>query len=324
MDSSRSAMYRCVTCVFACAIFSEMIDHVIIKHPDLEIKIQKLISKTPSANLWQTTRFVDIIPNNIKAQGGFIYSDNSKEKIRVSKFSEFHFQHELFNQTDIRSPLAKKVKIATSTPKKVQFDNDLGQFEQSYKFESLPESKQNENDEAFKDQETNYVAVVQDAASSDKEIDNDMSVEINYMSLLDDNENDALLDAKSENDEVFKDQVTNYVADIRDAASSDEEINNDMSVELSSLSLLDNDENGTFLDELSQLLPSVLQSLERSNQKETFMKFARMVASGHFPLHNIAYLLFMDIVEWFSSESTSQMRYSEDVKKVLESWTKTF
>ena len=233
----------------------------------------------------------------------------------MSKFGEFHFQHELFNQTDIRSPLAKKVKVATSTPKKVQFDNDLGQFEQFYKFESLTESKQNENDEAFKDQETNYVAVVQDAASSDKEIDNDMSVEINYMSLLDDNENDALLDAKSENDEVFKDQVTNYVADVRDAASSDEEINNDMSVELSSLSLLDNDENGALLDELSQLLPSVLQSLERSNQKETFMKFARMVASGHFPLHNIAYLLFMDIVEWFSSESTSQMRYSEDVKK---------
>ena len=45
------------------------------------------------------------------------------------------------------------------------------------------------------------------------------------------------------------------------------------------------------------------------------MKFARMVASSNFPMNNIAYLLFMDVVEWFAPDSTTQMRYSEDAKK---------
>jgi hypothetical protein len=33
-----------------------------------------------------------------------------------------------------------------------------------------------------------------------------------------------------------------------------------------------------------------------------------LLASGTFPLHNICYLLFLDIVEWFSCDSTTHMR----------------
>jgi hypothetical protein len=48
------------------------------------------------------------------------------------------------------------------------------------------------------------------------------------------------------------------------------------------------------------LLPKVLKSLEDVGQKESLLKFMGLLASGTFPLHNICYLLFLDIIEWFS------------------------
>jgi hypothetical protein len=48
------------------------------------------------------------------------------------------------------------------------------------------------------------------------------------------------------------------------------------------------------------LLLKVLKSLKVVGQKESFLKFMGLLASGTFPLHNICYLLFLDIVEWFS------------------------
>ena len=48
---------------------------------------------------------------------------------------------------------------------------------------------------------------------------------------------------------------------------------------------------------LIDLLLKVLKSLEDVGQKESFLKFMGLLASGTFPLHNICYLLFLDIVE---------------------------
>jgi hypothetical protein len=55
------------------------------------------------------------------------------------------------------------------------------------------------------------------------------------------------------------------------------------------------------------LLPKVLKSLEDVGQKESFLTFMGLIESGTFPLHNICYLLFLDIVEWFSCDSTTHM-----------------
>jgi hypothetical protein len=54
------------------------------------------------------------------------------------------------------------------------------------------------------------------------------------------------------------------------------------------------------------LLLKVLKSLEDVGQKESFLKFMGLLASGTFSLHNICYLLFLDIVGWFSCDSTTQ------------------
>jgi hypothetical protein len=51
------------------------------------------------------------------------------------------------------------------------------------------------------------------------------------------------------------------------------------------------------INDMIELLPKVLKSLEDVGQKESFLKFMGQIASGTFPLHNICYLLFLDIVE---------------------------
>jgi hypothetical protein len=53
------------------------------------------------------------------------------------------------------------------------------------------------------------------------------------------------------------------------------------------------------------VLLKVLKSLEDVGQKESFLKLMGLLASGTFPLHNICYLLFLDIVGWFSCDSTT-------------------
>ena len=79
MMDPNSPLYHCIKCVFACSVFAEAIGHLIIKHPALEMSLQNIISHTSSAKLWRTKRFADIIPDNVKSQGGFILADNKTE-----------------------------------------------------------------------------------------------------------------------------------------------------------------------------------------------------------------------------------------------------
>lgn len=60
----------------------------------------------------------------------------------------------------------------------------------------------------------------------------------------------------------------------------------------------------------------VLKSLEDVGQKESFLKFMGLLASGTFLLHNICGLLFLDIVEWFSCDLTTHTRYGHETVKI--------
>ena len=62
------------------------------------------------------------------------------------------------------------------------------------------------------------------------------------------------------------------------------------------------------INDMIDLLPKVLKSLKDVGQKESFLKFMGLLASATFPLHNICYLLLLDIVEWFSCDSTTHTK----------------
>jgi hypothetical protein len=69
------------------------------------------------------------------------------------------------------------------------------------------------------------------------------------------------------------------------------------------------------LEELYAILPTVLRNLDEVGQKESFTKFVNLIKSGNFPLQNICYLLFLDLVEWHSCGTTSLMRYRPESMK---------
>ena len=57
-------------------------------------------------------------------------------------------------------------------------------------------------------------------------------------------------------------------------------------------------------DEISILLPKVIENLEESGHLDYYLKYNELLASGRLPFDNICYLLFLDVVEWSSTENT--------------------
>jgi hypothetical protein len=46
----------------------------------------------------------------------------------------------------------------------------------------------------------------------------------------------------------------------------------------------------------------------------TEMTFEEKVKDGIFPLENISFLLWVEVVKWYKQDTTSSMRYTEDTK----------
>ena len=74
------------------------------------------------------------------------------------------------------------------------------------------------------------------------------------------------------------------------------------------------------LNELKDLLPVVVKKLSEEGFDEALLSFSKQIVLEKFPLDNVAFLLWVDVVKWFDCSSTTTMRYSEDTKKVLENW----
>ena len=67
--------------------------------------------------------------------------------------------------------------------------------------------------------------------------------------------------------------------------------------------------------EIIDLMPVVLQKIDEAGVLFDFCNFLRMICNGKFPLKNIAFLLLLDVVRWYSLNKTSEMTYSEDTMK---------
>ena len=90
----------------------------------------------------------------------------------------------------------------------------------------------------------------------------------------------------------------------RNAEHSEEDTtNNSMDLSLASIE-----------EEMSKLLPAVVHELSKVDKIDGLLSFMRLVKSGKFPLENIAFELFHDVVKWFSVENSSLMRYNKNTK----------
>ncbi|CAG2201473.1 unnamed protein product [Mytilus edulis] len=76
--------------------------------------------------------------------------------------------------------------------------------------------------------------------------------------------------------------------------------------------------------ELYELLPSVIQALTNEGEMDSYVKFNRFLAGNKLPLKNIAFLLFKDVVSWYSLDDSHKMRYSPEVKQFWREGLKLF
>lgn len=102
---------------------------------------------------------------------------------------------------------------------------------------------------------------------------------------------------------------------LSESSSEDEICEQDMDFQFENLDInLDKEENDISedLELLVKLMPAVVKSLKEHNQLSTYVKWCKLIKDGRFPLNNICYMLFLDLVEWFEKPNTSQMRYFQD------------
>lgn len=65
-------------------------------------------------------------------------------------------------------------------------------------------------------------------------------------------------------------------------------------------------------EEFQKLIPSVLIELEKAGKGDVLNKFISQVSDGKFPLNNIAFQLWCDVVDWYENSDTRHMRYSPE------------
>lgn len=53
----------------------------------------------------------------------------------------------------------------------------------------------------------------------------------------------------------------------------------------------------------------MISSLKQAGRFETFSKFPKLITEDKFPLDNIAFLLFLGVVTWYSENNSSQIKY---------------
>ena len=82
--------------------------------------------------------------------------------------------------------------------------------------------------------------------------------------------------------------------------------------------IVDFDSAGYSLDDINIIksvhdaLNSAASNLLQRGLLHDFQKFFELVGKNEFPLDNIAFLLFIDLIKFYSLESATQMRYNKD------------
>ncbi|KAI8490370.1 hypothetical protein Bbelb_316380 [Branchiostoma belcheri] len=89
----------------------------------------------------------------------------------------------------------------------------------------------------------------------------------------------------------------------------------------SAADVLDLDEDSASLvhnaiQEMIELLPKVMVELKCTDpsKQDVLLRFCRLVEAGDFPLDNICFHLWCEVVDWYGLDTSSQMKYSADTK----------
>lgn len=112
-------------------------------------------------------------------------------------------------------------------------------------------------------------------------------------------------------DTLFNNNIPSTTCNKNNCLEEDE-ILSSLDCSFESLDITDEDIEGhSRYDDISSLLPVVLEQMEKVGKGDILLKFLNLMNEGHFPTNNIAFSLFCDVVEWFSKDDSRHMRYSD-------------
>ena len=69
------------------------------------------------------------------------------------------------------------------------------------------------------------------------------------------------------------------------------------------------------IEEIDDEIDAAFTDLERYGQPDMWLKFNKLLAKNNFPTNNIEYLLFSDIVNFFSLDSPYSIQYHSEAKQ---------
>jgi hypothetical protein len=71
----------------------------------------------------------------------------------------------------------------------------------------------------------------------------------------------------------------------------------------------------TETDSVMKMAPIVMEKLRGAGFGNVVFNFFSLVCENRFPLRNIAFLLWIEVVNWYMLDITSGMRYMDETKK---------
>ena len=123
--------YRCSTCGYTCEKIAEVIDHMIIKHPQDELRIRKLVKKDPAKSIVWQTKIFQVTPSVVKDNGCFIYSEPKTETIKIAKLATTYdfpvlsgtnsFSENLIDTPDKKTNVISESPFKSPAPKSLKF-----------------------------------------------------------------------------------------------------------------------------------------------------------------------------------------------------------
>ena len=77
-------------------------------------------------------------------------------------------------------------------------------------------------------------------------------------------------------------------------------------------------EHSDLINDMQSLIPSVCKFLSKQApiHTERFKQYLKLMSSEKFPISNMCYQLFNDVIQWYSCVSSTEMRYSDDTNKL--------
>jgi hypothetical protein len=83
------------------------------------------------------------------------------------------------------------------------------------------------------------------------------------------------------------------------------------------LGKLDLPVNNDSVDQFLSIIPVVEEKLKQAGKGDVLSNFLKLVYEDEFPLNNIGFTLFCDLVKWFTLQDTRQMKYSPETMQFI-------